>query len=101
MATTLLVFFAPLAFGFLVGLSAGLSTSPGTGRALVTGLLGTGVLSQLIVFWFSTGDLDLTMIGLLGFALGGVGGLGVGLVVRRAGGGIAARRSPAPRPPGK
>lgn len=97
MATTLLVFFGPLAFGFLVGLAAGLSTSPGTGRALVTGLLGTGVLSQLIVFWMSTGSVDLTMIGLLGFAVGGVAGLAIGVAVRRAGGGIAAKGARVPK----
>ena len=99
MADTLLVLFGPLAFGFLVGLSAGLSTSPGTGKALVTGLLGTGVLSQLIVLWQTTNDLDLAMLGLLGFAVGGIAGLGVGLAVRRRGGGIGLKRAPPPKPP--
>lgn len=97
MADSLLVFFAPFAFGALVGLSAGMSTSPGTGKALVTGLLGIGVVSQLIVFLMTTGDVDLTMVGLLGFALGGVAGLGVGLAVRVAGGGIGLRREGPPK----
>lgn len=91
MADILLIFLASFAFGFLVGFGAGLSKSEGTGRAFVSGLLGTGVLSQLLVLWGTTNDINAAMWGLLGFSAGGVIGLGVGLAAR-GGNGLHAKR---------
>lgn len=85
MADILLIFLASFAFGFLVGFGAGLSKSEGTGRAFVSGLLGTGVISQLLVLWATT-DLTAAMWGLLGFSGGGVLGLAIGLLARRGDG---------------
>lgn len=90
MADILLIFLASFAFGFLVGLGAGLSKSPGTGKAFVTGLLGTGVVSQLLVLWGTTNDINSAMWGLLGFSVGGVVGLGIGLFAR-GGNGLQAK----------
>lgn len=93
MANIALVFLASFSFGFLVGLGAGLSKSEGTGRAFVSGLLGTGVVSQLLVLWGTTGDIDAAMWGLLGFSAGGVGGLAIGLLARGKNGLQAKRRA--------
>ena len=82
MVNFILIFLATFAFGLLVGLGAGLSKSPGTGKAFVSGLLGTGVVSQLLVLWGMTGDLESAMWGLLGFSAGGVIGLAIGLLAR-------------------
>jgi hypothetical protein len=90
MANFLLIFLASFAFGLLVGLGAGLSKSPGTGKAFVSGLLGTGVLSQLLVLWGTTNDIDSAMWGLLGFSVGGVLGLAIGLLAR-GGNGLQAK----------
>ena len=89
MANFILIFLASFAFGLLVGLGAGLSKSPGTGKAFVSGLLGTGVLSQLLVLW-GTADVDSAMWGLLGFSAGGVIGLAIGLLAR-GGNGLQAK----------
>jgi hypothetical protein len=89
MANFILIFLASFAFGLLVGLGAGLSKSPGTGKAFVSGLLGTGVLSQLLVLW-GTGDVESAMWGLLGFSAGGVIGLAIGLLAR-GGNGLQAK----------
>lgn len=83
MVDLLLVFFAPFAFGFLVALGAGLSKSEGTGRAFVSGLLGGGVVLELLVLWQMANDIDVVMRGLLGFSLGGILGLAIGLAARR------------------
>lgn len=91
MADIALIFIASFTFGFLVGFGAGLSKSEGTGRAFVTGLLGTGVVSQLLVLWGTTGDITAAMWGLLGFSAGGVIGLAVGLLAR-GGSGLQAKR---------
>ena len=92
MANFILIFLASFAFGLLVGLGAGLSKSPGTGKAFVSGLLGTGVLSQLLVLW-GTGDVESAMWGLLGFSAGGVIGLAIGLLAR-GGNGLQAKARP-------
>lgn len=91
MADILLVFLASFAFGVLVGLGAGLSKSPGTGKAFVSGLLGTGVVSQLLVLWGTSGDIDTAMWGLLGMSAGGILGLAIGLLARGKDG-LQARR---------
>jgi hypothetical protein len=93
MANFLLILLASFAFGLLVGLGAGLSKSPGTGKAFVSGLLGTGVLSQLLVLWGTTNDIDSAMWGLLGFSAGGVVGLAIGLLARGGNGLHAKGRS--------
>ncbi|HYY47955.1 MAG TPA: hypothetical protein VFA17_04655 [Thermoplasmata archaeon] len=92
MTNFILIFLASFAFGLLVGLGAGLSKSPGTGKAFVSGLLGTGVLSQLLVLW-GTGDVESAMWGLLGFSAGGVIGLAIGLLAR-GGNGLQAKAQP-------
>ena len=92
MTNFILIFLASFAFGLLVGLGAGLSKSPGTGKAFVSGLLGTGVLSQLLVLW-GTADVDSAMWGLLGFSAGGVIGLAIGLLAR-GGNGLQAKARP-------
>jgi hypothetical protein len=92
MANELLVLLASFAFGFLVGFGAGLSKTPGTGRVFVSGLLGTGVVAQLLTIWATTGDVDTAMWGLLGFSAGGVIGVAIGLLAR--GGSGLERRAP-------
>ena len=56
--------------------------SPGTGKTFVGGLLGTGVLAQLLTVWFATSDADLAMLALLGFSIGGLVGLIAGIFAR-------------------
>lgn len=90
MANVPLVFLASFAFGFLVGLGAGLSKSEGTGRAFVTGLLGTGIVAQLLTLWATSGEVDTSMWGLLGFSAGGVIGLAIGILAR-GGNGLRAK----------
>jgi hypothetical protein len=93
MANLPLVLLASFAFGLLVGFGAGLSKTPGTGRAFVTGLLGSGIVAQLLTLWATSGDLDAAMWGLLGVSAGGVIGLAVGILARGGTGLEATRRT--------
>jgi hypothetical protein len=68
----------------------GTQQEPGYRQGIRFGLLGTGVVSQLLVLWGTTGDIESAMWGLLGFSVGGVIGLAIGLLAR-GGNGLQAK----------
>ncbi len=81
MANLFLLFAGTAAFGFLVGLVTGLSKQPNAGRDFVVALLGGGLITQLFTLLAGM-DVDLVSAALLGFGVGGVVGIGVGLFSR-------------------
>ncbi len=82
MANLFLLFAGTAAFGFLLGLVTGLSKQESAGRDLVAALLGGGLITQIFTM-LGGADLDLVSVALLGFGLGGVVGVLVGLVFRQ------------------
>ncbi len=85
MADPLLLFGAPLLFGVLVGLVTGMSRASGSGIALVGGVLGTGIVAQLLTGLLLALDVDSVLIVLAGFSVGGIVGVFVGIVLRQRG----------------
>jgi len=85
MADPLLLFVSPLLFGLLVGIVTGMSKAEGSGIALVSGVLGTGLVAQLVVGFLLALDVNSVLIVLAGFAAGGLLGVFAGIALRRRG----------------
>ena len=85
MPDPLLLLVSPLLFGFFVGVVAGMSKAEGSGIALVTGVLGTGIVAQLAAGLLLALDVNSVLIVLAGFAAGGLLGVFVGIGLRRRG----------------
>lgn len=82
MANLYLLFGAFFAFGFLIGFAAGDTKGKGIGVTLVGGLLAGGFIIQALTMVALALDIDSAMTGLLGFSLGGIAGLLIGLYIR-------------------
>jgi hypothetical protein len=93
MADPLLLFLSPLLFGLLVGVVTGMSKTEGSGIALVSGVLGAGIVAQLLTGLLLTLDIDSVLIVLAGFSVGGIIGVFLGIALRRMG--IAVEKAPA------
>src|SRR2546425_13059888 len=78
MTDALLLFFAPLLFGLLVGLVTGMSSAEGSGIAFIGGVLGGGILAQLVTSFLMSLAVDSVLIVLAGFSVGGLAGFSVG-----------------------
>src|SRR5438309_2834372 len=85
MANGYLILAAFFSFGFLIGFAAGEAKGKGVGVALITGLLAGGFIVQVVTLVALALDIDSAMTGLLGFSLGGLGGLVTGLLLRKSG----------------
>ncbi len=85
MANPWLLFFAPFLFGLLAGVVTGMSRAQGSGIALVSGLLGAGIVAQLVAGLLLALDVDSVLIVLSGFAVGGIAGVFAGVALRRKG----------------
>jgi len=85
MADPILLFFSPLLFGLLVGVVTGMSQAKGSGIALVSGALGSGIVVQLLSGLLLALDVDSVMIAVAGFAAGGFLGVFIGIALRRKG----------------
>lgn len=81
MANLLLLLAGTAAFGFLLGLVTGLSRQESAGRDLVVALLGGGLITQIFILLAGM-DVDLVSVALLGFGVGSVVGILVGLTFR-------------------
>jgi hypothetical protein len=93
MADPLLLFFSPLLFGLLVGVVTGMSRTPGSGIALVGGVLGSGIVAQLLSSLLLALEIDSVLIVLAGFSVGGIIGVFLGIGLRRMG--VAVEKAPA------
>ena len=85
MADPVLLFVSPLLFGLLLGVVTGMSRAPGSGIALVSGVLGTGIVAQLVTGLLLALDVNSVLIVLSGFSLGGLVGVLAGIALRRQG----------------
>ena len=85
MADPLLLFVSPLLFGLLVGTVTGMSQAQGSGIALVSGVLGAGIVAQLVAGLLLSLDVDSVLVVLAGFAVGGLLGIFTGIALRRRG----------------
>jgi len=85
MADPLLLFFAPLLFGLLVGLVTGMSSAEGSGIAFIGGVLGGGILAQLVTSFLMSLAVDSVLIVLAGFSVGGLAGVLGGIRLRMKG----------------
>ncbi len=81
MANLVLLGAGMAAFGFLVGLVTGLSKQQNAGRDFVIALLGGGLITQLFTMLAGM-DVDLVAVALLGFSVGAVVGIAIGLAFR-------------------
>jgi len=85
MADAWLLFLAPFLFGLLLGIVTGMSRAPGSGIALISGVLGTGIIAQLVTGILLALDVNAVLIVLSGFSVGGLVGVLAGIALRRKG----------------
>ncbi|TLZ72568.1 MAG: hypothetical protein E6K10_02245 [Methanobacteriota archaeon] len=85
MADVLLLFLSPLLFGVLIGVVTGMSQAKGSGIALVGGVLGSGIVAQLLTGLVLSLDANSVLIVLAGFSVGGLAGVFAGIGLRRKG----------------
>ncbi len=85
MADPLLLFVSPLLFGILLGIVTGMSRAQGSGIALISGVLGTGIVAQLATGLLLALDVNSVLIVLSGFSVGGLLGVFAGIALRRKG----------------
>ena len=95
MAEWWLLFLSPMLFGLLVGLVTGMSSAEGSGIAFIGGVLGGGIVAQLVTSLLLSLPVDSVLIVLAGFSVGGLVGVLAGIGLRMKG--IVIRVAAAPK----